>query len=983
LQISVFLNTNGLELKYLFLTAQFIFATGCDLQKNKKKIQMKKLLLLTSFAIVCAGVYFVTKKTPPSKKTNLFANLNLPVEDEKEGGAKRWAYEWRMLHDPATGKIPRDIYRREKLLLESIMEKQSRVGFRAQINNTYIAAGPTQNGGRTRAVAYDMRANQVMIAGGVSGGIFRSTNNGATWTYVHPANESRIISCIAQDPRPGFQNTWYAGTGELIGASQAYPNAFIPGFGILKSTDNGVTWTRLTSTTAGSVHNLDNLFDIVFNIQVDANGFVYAAILNRIVKSEDGGTSWSPVLFESTQPSDIEGMATDIVIAKNSSKYYACFSGRNQDADTVGVWQSTTGALNSWSRIAGAASGPGSVSGWRSYNNSTSGGFYIAGWGKTILAVAPSNANIIYVMYDNAQSSGNGVPEADLFRADLSGGSPVWNNRTINLNAIQIDEQGNSTTEYMELQGAYNMMLAIHPTNPNLVLAGGVNLFRSTNGFTSQATFIGGYFSTTYSDNSVASHPDFHAFAFDPNNVNRVVIASDGGLALCNNITATTVVWNLFNSQYQTFQYYHVAIDPTAGSTVFGGGAQDNSTSYKDAKGLLDAPLADPNDHYILIGGDGGMTALSPSTATDQYLYCSVQEGLLVRVYINGSNSDFDLINPDVAGPGQFVTYFHLDQENPNILYYVSDDEIYRTTNATGASTTTGWELLTGVGQTLTGDIFALATTRGAYSTTNSYLFIGTANGKIYRIANPRDALPSTNPTDISPSTGMTGSSLVREIAVNPRNPNEVLAVVSNYGVASAFYTNNATAASPTWQLVEGNISLASFRSCAIVPTTTGTEYYVGTSIGLFSTTTINGASTVWTLEGPSMMQGAIISDLVLRTADNTLLVGTHGNGMFYANIGNVVTGVNDFITNDKNFIKSVNQTFTNGAVYFQPGGQTGIKSINVQVRNMSGQLMLRKEMAYSPGSVDLSQLPSGVYILEILSDNKKYRHVQKVVKNK
>lgn len=943
----------------------------------------RNLFLSATILLIGTGIYFLVKQPSAVKhqnKLSLQESFRLDVEEnETEAGDKRWEYEWKMLHDPATGKIPDGIYEKELELLKSIQLKQSSPAFRTTVNNTYIDAGPTQNGGRTRAVAFDRRNNQILIAAGISGGIFRSTNGGNTWSFVHPVNTNRKVSCLAQDPRPGFQDTWYAGTGELFGASAAYPNAFVPGNGVLKSTDNGQTWTLLASTAGGSATAFDNLFDIVFNIKVAPDGVVYAAILNRILRSADGGTTWTSVFFESSQPSDIEGMATDIAISTDGSKLYAALSGRSNDSDTAGVWQSTTGLLNSWSRIAGASSGPASVSGWRTYNNSISGGVYVAGWGRTVLAVAPSNANILYVMYDNAQSAANSVPEADFFKADLSSPTPVWSNRSGNLFATRTNPT--NSLSYMELQGGYNMLLAVHPTNPDFVLAGGVNLYASTNGFSlATSKFIGGLESTTYSDPNGASHVDFHGFAFDPSDANRVVVASDGGLALCNNITATTVAWSLFNSQYQTFQYYHVAIDPTAGSTVFAGGAQDNSTSYRDAKGLLTTPLPDQNDHYILIGGDGGSTALSGSTSTSQYLYGSVQEGIVARLFVSGASSSLTQIEPATASSSEFVTYFHLDQENTNVMYYADGSSLYRTTVATIVTPNAGWDLMTGVSNTLNGSIFAFATTRGTYAGNNSYLYIGTDAGGIYRLTNPRDALTSATPVNITPS-GMSAGALVRAIAVNPRNADTVIAVVSNYNVPSVYWTGNATSASPTWQVIEGNISLPSFRSCAIVTTASGVEYYVGTSIGLFSTTVINGNATNWTLEGSNPMRGAIISDLKLRIADNTLLVGTHGNGMFYTNIGNVATSTPDYIVNNKAFIRSVNQTVTNSSVYFQTGNATGIKKIYVAVRNMQGQMVWRKDMPYSPGQVEVSHLAAGAYILEIISDDRKYKHVQKFVK--
>ena len=117
------------------------------------------------------------------------------------------------------------------------------------IQNNYLPAGPNNNGGRTRAIAYDVRyngtTNRVLIAGGISGGIFRSADGGANWTRVTPANEVHNVASIAQDPRPGNQDIWYAGGGEYIGSSTDATGAGYLAHGLFKSIDNGVTWTRI------------------------------------------------------------------------------------------------------------------------------------------------------------------------------------------------------------------------------------------------------------------------------------------------------------------------------------------------------------------------------------------------------------------------------------------------------------------------------------------------------------------------------------------------------------------------------------------------------------------------------------------------------------------------------------------------------------------------------------------------------------------
>jgi hypothetical protein len=107
----------------------------------------------------------------------------------------------------------------------------------------------------------------------------------------------------------------------------------------------------------------------------------------------------------------------------------------------------------------------------------------------------------------------------------------------------------------------------------------------------------------------------------------------------------------------------------------------------------------------------------------------------------------------------------------------------------------------------------------------------------------------------------------------------------SNYGVNSVYQTANANSATPTWTNVEGPagtpVQLASARSSAIVKVLGVTQYYVGTSVGLFSTTALSGATTSWTRIGSTEINFAIVSQLRYRPSDNKILAGTHGNGMF------------------------------------------------------------------------------------------------------
>jgi hypothetical protein len=956
---------------------------------------MKRIVLPVILAsTLLAGLYFSPCLTHENKKEQDQASVHKEgiEEEEEEGGMKRREYELKMLRNPKTGLIPAGIHKKEYSLLDNIIQVQKRIGYRTLVNNTYESVGPSKTGGRTRAIKFDLRydgsSNRVLLAAGVSGGIFRSTDGGNTWNFVHPPNAIRSVTCLAQDPREGndpvsglpYRDTWYAGTGEYDETSWSYTSfesKITGGYGMLKSTDNGLTWSPLPITFGTtSQHVLDNLWDYVFNVQVDQTGRVFAAILNNIVSSNNGGASFGYVLRSPVNTQSIIHMQTNIVISGN--RYYASLCGRNATRDTVGVWRSTTdGLFGNWTRIAGGPkNAPDSVAGWEAYANDVVNGAFSNGWERMQLTPAPSNPDILYVLYSTAKNPAT-EPEGHLFRADFTGGTPTWSNRTINLKALQ----NGSQNRFLSLQVGYNMLLAVHPTDPNTVLVGGVDLFLSKNGFSTQGTYIGGRESSTYTDPLRLSHVDFHSYAFDPTNPNRLVVGNDGGLQVTEDINASSVAWNLFNNKYQTTQFYHVAIDPVAGSGIYTGGTQDNSTPYRDANGLLGPLPSDPNDHYILGAGDGFSVGLSGSTATQQILYGSTQLGNVFRYDFQSRVNS--IINPTgTSNTGEFGTLFHLDPDNTNYLYYVNNNRLWRTNNAPAVAPGSGWTELTGIASTLSsggaGNIFSLATTRGNY-TTNSWLFIGTETGRIYRLKNPIGVGSATAPTRIDQTAGTTGT--IRQIAVNPRNADTLLVVVSNYDVPSIFWTGNATAATPIWRSIEGNISLPSAKSCAIVINdNNAVEYYVGTSIGLFSTTAISGNSTNWTLEGPGILQGAIINDLKLRTSDNTLLIGTHGNGLFVTRISSI-TPVNNIVRNDRNFIKTVYPTLVNNQVNFAIGNLTGIKKITARIFSLSGSLMHQKEMGYVNGMIETNRLAPGNYILEITSDNGKHKQVQQFIK--
>lgn len=958
--------------------------------------------------------YFLTRPVPQTTNRPLRVHTNGLItqqdedkeeeNEEEEFSAERLEHEYKMLRNPVTGTIPANIREIEARVFNSIPSRHSLNGTQATRTgdaanqNAYTSVGPNNIAGRIRTLAFDKRNANIVLTGGVTGGIFRSTDGGANWAFVSGENDVRSATSLAQDPiNP---DTWYCGTGEIFYPASAADIAGTVGFGIFKSNDNGASWTKLTATEDPNQHQFNGTFDLVHRMAVHpTTGHVYAAVHNRIMRSTDGGTTWATVL--GTSGDKAQNGITELLIPSNGAKIFAAFSGSNANRSLAGVWESASGSVNSWRRIAGGLSGSSdSVAGWQPYGK----------WARVVLGLNNAN-NKLFVLYQNGKSAtgSSPQPEADLFRADITSGNPntyTWTN----LNAYVPDEANYNregvdpfTTQFF----GYNMSIAVKPDNDNILFIGGtvldrVDLTRTT--ASQKFRRIGGYgvgfFSQSENFIYPNHHPDVHGIYFPPGATDLMYTVTDGGVQKTTNSTlADTVRWQELNTNLQTLQYQFVNIHPDLDANFIIGGAQDNGTTASiDSR----QPLA----HESVQGGDGASAAFSQFSKSGntwrQYMYTSVVQG-----YIERANLTWQLVNNDLElrafdrteitpngladNEGQWLTLFVNDPDSTNHLYYNWQNKLFRTRSASSVTPST-WTEFAGfpsvLGSGVNGSAMAISKSRDGVK----YLYLGTENGKLYRLNNAALAPESATPISITPPTMATGS-YVAGISINPRSPDTLLVVVSNYDSQSApvnniFWTGNATAASPTWQVLDGALSPVSVQSCAIVLKNSGIEYYVGTSIGLYSATTLAGTSTQWFNEGSGMLKKAIVRSLVNRQKDNTLVVGTHGNGAFMAKIGDavtlgndVVTGINDPITNDRNFIRQVYPTLANNEVFFNIGHLLSVRSIMVQLYGVRGQKLYEVQQGYQNGSVNISKLPKGAYILQITSSDGRYRHVQKILK--
>ncbi|HEY3884480.1 MAG TPA: hypothetical protein VGL62_04690, partial [Vicinamibacterales bacterium] len=217
---------------------------------------------------------------------------------------------------------------------------------------TWRWLGPNNIGGRIRTIAITPANPTTIFAGSASGGIWKSTDSGASWTPVDDFMSVLSVSSIVFDPTN--PSVMYAGTGE------GYDNIdAIRGDGIFKSTDSGSTWTQLAST-AGTT-TVDN-FAFVDRVAISPDG--------QIILTANGGAG----VFRSTN-----GGATFTQTATFAAETVVIdpADGSKALAAPQGAIHYTTDGGQTWHLSSGLPAG-----------------------GRIELAYAPGNPLVVYASYD-------------------------------------------------------------------------------------------------------------------------------------------------------------------------------------------------------------------------------------------------------------------------------------------------------------------------------------------------------------------------------------------------------------------------------------------------------------------------------------------------------------------------------------------------------------------------------------------------------
>ena len=824
--------------------------------------------------IIFIGLSIIIDKVPDDQLQNFHqveSSVSIPTSlgGEEDPGA-RFDYEISLQVDPKTGQIPWGIYQKEKEFVSSIPRRRSR-GTNLRTNQTdWEPLGPTNVGGRTRAFKVDVTNNDVLMAGSVSGGMWRSEDRGRSWARTTEVNALVGVTALAQDSRAGKENIWYYGTGEIRGTAAA-SGAPYRGDGVFKSTDGGLSWLQLESTQVPVRNLFNSQFNYVYDIIIDhtdlENDVVFLAVFGGILRSNDGGESWTAVLgdklFGLGDDADLNGgdspFFTDVIISDSGVLY-----GYLSLETSAGYTNSNNGVFRSEDGINWVDITPIDLP------DSSN---------RAVMALAPTNQDLLYMFVDHGARQSNNHSLWSYRHEEPVG---QWSNLSENVPAFGGDLGD------MDTQGSYNMVLTVHPNDEDIVFVGGTNLYRSLDGFrsTEMQEWVGGYDTVNTAAQWPQHHADQHSLYFLKDPPFGLYSTHDGGISFTNASTLEYPTWISLNSGYISTQFYTIELQQDATNNFFTGGAQDNGSW-----------IAFDNDFgpwNKLLSGDGSYSAIGERA---RFFYASSQRGRIFRIIVDFEENRFrSLSQVDPLGAGLkadqrylFINPFILDPNDTDRMYVAGGDAIWRNQNVAQVPggrrdpATEGWDML---GETAldSGRITALV----ASVDVKDIVYYGTDDGRMFRIDSASS--PQIVLTDLTNDAFPQGAYLIN-INVNPEDANELLVVFSSYNVQSIFHSLDGGF---TFEVIGGNLEEfedgtgngPSIRWGVIAPLSNGANrYYVGTSTGIYSTELLNGSNTVWLQEGSNTVGQSVVTMIKYRPLDGRIAAATHGNGAFFSNV--------------------------------------------------------------------------------------------------
>ena len=663
--------------------------------------------------------------------------------------------------------------------------------------------GPDNVGGRTRAMIFDPNDNTAkkVWAGAIGGGLWYNddiTSAGSQWQNVDDMMDNLAISSITYDP--SNTQVFYLGTG--LGYTED-----IRGEGIFKSTDGGTTWNHLNSTLNANFH-------YVQQVVVTESGTVLASTTTGVHRSIDGGQNWTSV---------ISGRFGDLEIASDSTLY------ATEGVNSTGrIYKSTNDGVT-----------------WSNVTPTSSTGFF-----RVEIESAPSNPDVLYAVADR----GSGETDIAWFKKSEDGGA-TWSDITIPRYFDQSCDP--STSHFTRGQAFFDMIIAVHPENENIVLAGGIDLHKSIDGGGEWGLIS--YWTGSLCDDYV--HADQHQIIFRPGNPNEAIFGNDGGVSYSSDVgNASDPEFEDRNHGYNTALFYAAAARNEINSNIFLAGAQDNGTQRFTAPGV--------NSTVDVTGGDGGFCFIDqddPNIQIASFVFNSY------RLSTDGGLTFGSLSNDQ--DKGRFINPTDYDSD-ANILYGAGDvNELTRIRNI--STTPTSLESINvGLGG-------RQITTIKVSPFTENRLFVGvrisSGEGRIFVIDSANISSPTIR--DITGSYSGSHGGWVSSIDVGASD-DQLLATFSNYGVSSVYETTDG---GQNWIDKEDNLPDIPVRWGLYNPNNRN-QVLLATELGVWSTNNLSADNPDWEPTN-SGLASVRVDMLKYRAADEMVVAATYGRGLFTSDI--------------------------------------------------------------------------------------------------
>lgn len=746
--------------------------------------------------------------------------------------------------------------------------------------------GPAIMSGRIVDIAVVESDPYVFYAAAATGGVWKTTNNGVTFTPVFEKEATHSVGDIAVHQVE--TSTVWVGTGE-----RANRQSSGWGDGIYKSTDGGQTWVNkgLSETHhigRVALHPTDP--EVVY---VAALGHLWGSNEERgIYRSRDGGTAWERVLYV-----DADTGAVDVAIdPDNPDTLFAATYQRRRTAygfhgggPGSALYRSTDGG-DTWVELTGGEADADAADNadhpWGTLANGLPAGEY----GRIGISIYRSDPRIVYVAIEQgdkytASTSYEGERYAGIYRTDDGGNTWAhmsdWNPRPMYASQIHVDP---SDDQRIYMQNAFS--------------------FSDDGG-------------RTFTVPRQSIHSDDRHLWVNPNESRHLIKASDGALGISYDRGKT---W-LWASNLPVSQYYRVSVDMRDPYWVYGG-LQDNgswmgpSATYR-SEGILN------EDWRSIGGGDGFLTAVDSTDqnvayAESQYLGLtrldlatgqrqSIRPGNPVgykfgrrnwRLY--GTGEEPRILEQEME-PGNWDGPFMLSPHDPTTIY-AGTQNLYVSKDRGGSWRNLGrmsdeWERseVQIMGQDPTAAVaslddgvpyFATLTTMVESPLRQGLLFVGTDDGNVQRSTDGGDTW--VNLADRFP--GLPARTWVADIDASPHDANVVFAAFDGHREDDfRNYVYRSDDGGETWGDISGDMPANRVVRAVQQDVVNPDLLFAATEFGFFVSIDQGGH---W-VELRSNMPTLPINDFVIHPRDNDLVLASHARGIWILDSISALRGLN------------------------------------------------------------------------------------------